>query len=150
MEKLNTNKEISTLNRKIELLEHAVGANAEVYYNINLTRDLVPGRICRMNGDEKQDINKQMGLPENAAFSQIVAYWGDRMPEEEKSAYFDFLSISRLLKRFENGEYHVAHKYWTGNALSDSILAEQHIIMYSDEENGDVLGFSYVQFPPGP
>ena len=36
MGKLNTNKEINTLNRKIELLEHAVGANAEVYYNINL------------------------------------------------------------------------------------------------------------------
>ena len=144
MGKLNTNKEINTLNRKIELLEHAVGANAEVYYNINLTRDLVPGRIYRMTGDEKQDINKQMGLPENAAFSQIVSYWGDRMPEEEKNAYFDFLSISRLLKRFENGEYHVTHKYWTGNALSDSILAEQHIIMYADEENGDVLGFSYV------
>ena len=35
MGKLNTNKEINTLNRKIELLEHAVGANAEVYYNIN-------------------------------------------------------------------------------------------------------------------
>ncbi len=144
MGKLNINKEINTLNRKIELLEHAVGANAEVYYNINLTRDLVPERIYRMTGDEKQDINKQMGLPENAAFSQIVSYWGDRMPEEEKNAYFDFLSISRLLKRFENGEYHVTHKYWTGNALSDSILAEQHIIMYADEENGDVLGFSYV------
>ena len=60
MGKLNTNKEINTLNRKIELLEHAVGANAEVYYNINLTRDLVPGRIYRMTGDEKQDINKQI------------------------------------------------------------------------------------------
>ena len=67
------------------------------------------------------------------------------MPEEEKRAHFYFLSISRLLKRFENGEYHVAHKHWTGNAISDSILAEQHIIMYADEENGDVLDMSRIE-----
>ena len=44
MGKLNTNKEINTLNRKIELLEHAVGANAEVYYNLNYSR------LCRESG----------------------------------------------------------------------------------------------------
>ena len=54
------------------------------------------------------------------------------------------MQIPRLLQHFENGEYHIAHKYWTGNALADCMLAEQHIIMYEDEETGDVLGFSYV------
>ena len=46
MGKLNTNKEINTLNRKIELLEHAVGANAEVYYNINLTYCATSNKLC--------------------------------------------------------------------------------------------------------
>lgn len=62
------------------------------------------------------------------------------MPDEERKGYADFLSIPRLLQHFENGEYHIAHKYWTGNALADCMLAEQHIIMYEDEETGDVLG----------
>ena len=140
----STEKTISTLNRKITLLEQAFVANAEVYYNINLTRNCVPGRIYRTVEGERQDLNDQMGFPENAAFSDVTAYWGLRVPDEERKGYADFLSIPRLLQHFENGEYHIAHKYWTGNALADCMLAEQHIIMYEDEETGDVLGFSYV------
>lgn len=140
----STEKKVSTLNRKIVLLEQAFAANAEVYYNINLTRNCVPGRIYRTIEGERQDLNDQMELPENAAFSDVTAYWGFKVPDEERKAYTDFLSIPRLLQRFENGECHVVHKYWTGNALSDSMLAEQHIIMYGDEETGDVLGFCYV------
>ena len=64
----STEKTISTLNRKITLLEQAFAANAEVYYNINLTRNCVPGRIYRTVEGERQDLNDQMGFPENAAF----------------------------------------------------------------------------------
>ena len=44
-EKVNsesTGKTVGTLNKKIALLEQAFAENAEVYYNINLTRNCGP------------------------------------------------------------------------------------------------------------
>ena len=36
------------------------------------------------------------------------------------------------------------HRYWTQSAVFEPMLAEQHIVMYKDEENEDILAVSYV------
>ena len=133
-----------TLKKKIKILEHAFAASAGAYYSINLTKNLVPGAMYQVIDDEEYSINEQIGMADNAAFSDVVNYWGSKLEEKEKKAYFDFFKISNLLKRYENGEKHVWHRYWTKTALFEPMLAEQHIVMFNDEENGDVLAISYV------
>ena len=133
-----------TLKKKIDILEHSLAESAGAYYNINLTRDLVPGLMYQVVDGKEYSLNEQMGLPENACFSDVVAFWGNRLPEDQKPAYFDFLSISNLLNRFHQGETHVFHKYWTKSAVFEPMLAEQHIVMFQDEENGDILAVTYV------
>lgn len=133
-----------TLKKKIKVLEHAFAASAGAYYSINLTQNLVPGKMYQVINDQEYSINEQIGMPDNAAFSDVVNYWGSKLEENEKKEYFEFLKISNLLKHYDNGEKHVWHRYWTRTALFEPMLAEQHIIMFEDEENGDVLAITYV------
>lgn len=144
LENQDFNKEIQTLKKKIEILEQAFVSSVGAYYNINLTKNYVPGIMYQMIDEEQYSINEKTGLPADAPFSDVITYWGERVPKEEKKAFYEFFNISNLLKRFENGEHHVTHKYWTRTALHETMLAEQHIIMYADEENGDVLAITYV------
>lgn len=133
-----------TLKKKVKILEHAVAASAGAYYSINLTQNLVPGTMYQVIDDEEYSINEQIGMPINAAFSDVVEYWGSGLEEKEKKEYFKFFDISNLLKCYENGESHVWHRYWTKTALFEPMLAEQHIVMFNDETNGDVLAITYV------
>ena len=144
VETKDLNKEIATLKKKIEILEHALVSSTGAYYSINLTKDYVPGTMYQMIDDKKYSINEHIGLSENAVFSEVVRYWGEKLPEEEKRSYYDFFDITKLLKRFEKGESHVVHKYWTKTVLGELMLAEQHIDMYMDEQSKDVLGITYV------
>ena len=83
-----------------------------------------------------------MGLSINASFTEVVQYWGEKLSQEEKKAYYDFFSIRNLLERYQDGENHVYFKYWTKSAIFSPMLAEQHIVMYEDEENGDILAIT--------
>lgn len=133
-----------TMKKKIGILEHAFAAAVGAYYSINLTKDIIPGSMYQVIDNQEYSLNEQMGLPENARFSDVVEYWGNKLSPDEQSAYFDFFSISNLLEKFKNGETHVFHKYWTKSAVFAPMLAEQHIVMYTDEETGDILAVSYV------
>lgn len=89
--------------KKIKVLEHAFAASVGAYYNINLTKDLVPGEMYQVIREKEYSLNEQMGLPQNAKFSDVVAYWGERLEEKEKEAYFRFFSIPNLLEAFQKG-----------------------------------------------
>ena len=134
----------STMKKKIEVLEHAFAASAGAYYSINLTKDLVPGTIYQVIDDKEYSLNEQMGLPENARFTDVVAYWGAKLPEEERAAYSEFLNIPNLVESFQKGETHAVHQYWTKSAVFEPMLAQQHIVMFEDEETGDILAITYV------
>lgn len=82
--------ELITKNKKIEVLEHSFAASAGAYYNINLTRNLVPGFMWQIIDDIEYNLNEQMGLPENASFTEVVSYWGEKLDEKEKPTYYEF------------------------------------------------------------
>ena len=136
--------EYLTMKKKIGILEHAFAAAVGAYYSINLTKNLVPGSMYQVIGDTEYSLNEQMNLPENARFSDVVKYWGNKLSPEEQENYFEFFSISNLLTKFQDGQTHVFHRYWTQSAVFEPMLAEQHIVMYKDEENEDILAVSYV------
>lgn len=136
--------EFLTMKKKIKILEHAFAAAVGAYYSINLTKDVVPGSMYQVIDDQEYSLNEQMGLPADASFSAVVKYWGNKLNIEEQEEYYNFFSIPNLLNRYHCGETHVFHKYWTKSALFKPMLAEQHIVMYEDEENGDVLAVSYI------
>lgn len=132
------------MKKKIKVLEQAFAVSAGAYYSINLTKNLVPGAMYQVIEDEEYSINEQIGMKENASFSEVVNYWGSKLEEDQKEAYFSFFDIPNLLKHHKNGEDHVWHRYWTKTALFEPMLAEQHILMYDDEETQDVLAITYV------
>lgn len=47
-----------TLKKKIKVLEHAFAANAGTYYNINLTRNLVPGTMYQVIDDKEVSMSR--------------------------------------------------------------------------------------------
>lgn len=136
--------ENQTLKKKIQVLEHAFVMSAGTYYDINLTQNLVPHSIYQVFDGVKYSLNGLIGMQENASFTDIITYWGNKLPQEEKEGFFDFLSIPNLLQHFSQGETHVSHKYWIQSVHLMPMLVEQHIFMYEDEENGDILALAYI------
>ena len=94
---------------------------------------------------KEYNVNEMTGLPADAKFSEVIDYWGKRLSEKEKEAYYTFFDIPVLLKHYEKGETHVTHTYWTQTIRQRPMLAEHHIVMYEDEENGDILAISYMR-----
>ena len=127
----------------MEVLESAFASSVGVYYSLNLTRDVVPGVIYQVVGGKRYNINEQMGMGENARFSDMAAYWADRITED-REAFLDFSDVQSLLDRFHRGQTHVSFRYWIQNVVQEPMLAEEHILMYTDEETGDVLAIAYV------
>ena len=136
---------METSKKKIDILEHIIAAVAGAYYNINLTRNLVPGQMYQAEDGKEYNVNEMTGLPADAKFSEVIDYWGKRLSEKEKEAYYAFFDIPVLLKHYEKGETHVTHTYWTQTIRQRPMLAEHHIVMYEDEENGDILAISYIR-----
>lgn len=128
----------------MNILEYAFTECAGVYYSVNLSKDLVPGKIYRVVDEKEYCVSDQMGLSENAKFSDVISYWGKQLPENEKESYFAFFNISYLLRQYENGKKQLKHTYWTKTVFGAPMLAEHHIIMYRDEVSGDILGISYI------
>lgn len=137
-------KELETYRRKTAIIEHALTASAGAYYCINITKDIVPGTMYQVIDGMEYSINEKTGLPENCRFTDVAEYWGKGLPVAEQAAFFDFFSISNFKKCYENGDDHISYKYWTKNALGEPMLAEQHIVMYRDECDGDLMAVSYV------
>ena len=137
--------ELGTMRKKIDILEHAFAASAGAYYNINLTQNLVPGSMYQVIDDKEYSVNEQMGLPENARFTDVVSFWGEKLEKKEQQAYYEFLSIPKLLEHYHQGEFNINHTYWTKSVLHEPMLAQQHIMMYEDEKTGDILAITYLQ-----
>ena len=136
--------ENQTLKHKIQVLEEAFVANAGTYYNVNLTKNIVPDSVYQVMDGIKYSLNELVGMEKNVRFTDMIAYWGNKVPQEEKQEYFEFLSVPNLLHHFSKGETHISHRYWTTSIHLTPMLAEQHIIMYEDEENGDILAIAYI------
>lgn len=139
--------EIQKLKKKIGVLEHAFAESAGIFYNINLTKDCIPGVMYQVIDGKEYNVNERLGFPENAGFTDMIVSWEDHVAEKERSSYLEFFKISNLLEHFRNGETHLVHQYWTENIFSEPMLAEQHIIMFEDENDGDeeVLAITYVR-----
>ena len=131
--------------RKMELLEQAIMECAGTYYEINLTRDVIPGSVKQIYEGKEYDVNKSIGLGENTKFSEFIAFWTGQLPEEEKKEFSRFASIASLLERYQAGEHHVSYRFWTQEAVfMKPMLVEFHIHMYQEEESADVLAIAYL------
>ena len=139
---------METVEKEIDLdnqfLEQAVFAIADGYCSINLTRNVIPGVMHQVVNGVNYDLNEQLGMPENSAFSEIVALWAMTVPEEGRKDFLDVLNRESLLERFHKGERHISFQYWTRTATYEPMLAEDHIAMFHDRKTGDVLAVNYV------
>ena len=136
--------EIQKLKKKMEILEQAFVWETGVYYNVNLTKNVSPGIVRQVVDGKEYSVNERIGLPVNAKFTDLVTYWEDKVAENEREDYLEFFRLEHLLGAYRNGETHLIHTYWTQSILFKPMLAQQHLIMFEDEENGDVLGISYI------
>ena len=137
-------RELATCREKIGIMEHALSASAGAYYNINITRDVVPGTMYQVIDDVEYSINDAIGFPNDCRYWDVIEYWGNRLAEEQRPAYYAFFDIGHLKQCFENGERHIFYRYRTKDSLGRPMLAEQHVVMYRDQVNGDLLAVTYV------
>ncbi|MGN0732658.1 MAG: response regulator [Emergencia sp.] len=137
-------QELETCRKKISIMEHALSASAGAYYNINITRNIIPGTMYQVIDGVEYSINEAIGFPDDCRYWDVIEYWGSRLEREQQAAYYDFFSVEHLTECYEKGEDHIAHSYWTKDTLGEPMLAEQHIVMYPDLTNHDLMAVTYV------
>ncbi len=135
---------IQTLNKKIDLLENAIILGTGAYFEFNVTKNVIPGKIYENIGDEEICVNDKFNLPENAKYTDLVKCCCDVLPDEEKEGFMEFFNLDKMARAYKNGVNHLRYTYWTSNIFSKSLLAEQHIILYEDDETKDLLAFTYI------
>lgn len=135
---------IETYLKRIEIMEDALSASAGAYYNINLSKNLIPGTMYQVIDGKKYSINEAIGLPSNCRYQEVIDYWGNQLTDDQKPAYFDFFSTANLAACFAQGNEHVAHTYRTKDSLGNPMIAEQHVVMYEDASTGDLMAITYV------
>lgn len=134
---------IHTQEKKIRILEQ-IAVSAGAYYSFNLTKDLIPGCVYEHADGQVVNVNRMAGLPDDAKWTDYMAFWGERLTGREKEDYYAFCDRERLLECYRNGETHVQHGYWTVSATLRPMPVEQHLVLYEDEDSGDVLGIAYI------
>lgn len=144
MEITELEKQLETYKNKIKIMEHALSASAGAYYNINVTKNLVPGTMYQVIDDVEYSINEAIGFPDDCKYWDVIEYWGSQLTVEQQEAYFAFFDRSHLEECFERGQDHIFHRYRTRDSLGRPMLAEQHIVMYRDLVNDDLMAITYV------
>lgn len=137
-------KQIETYKNKIQIMEHALSASAGAYYNINITKNIVPGTMYQVIDEVEYSINEAIGFPDDCRYWDVVEYWGKQLTKDQQPAYFAFFDIDHLKACYDKGETHVFYRYRTKDFLGKPMVAEQHVVMYSDMVNGDLLAITYV------
>ncbi|SEU08416.1 hypothetical protein SAMN05216521_105539 [Enterocloster clostridioformis] len=133
-----------TLNSKLTVLEHALADNVWVYYNVNLSQNIVSGVKYHDIYEQKKSLPDQPCIADYERYTDVVAHWGNDVLENEKDAYTRFFDLARLLELYHHGISEVSHQYHLYNAACGTVVADQHICMYDDAENGDILAISYI------
>ena len=144
MEKTVLERQLETYKKKIKIMEHALSASAGAYYNINITQNIVPGTMYQVIDNVEYSINEAIGFPENCKYRDVIEYWGNQLTLEQQPAFFAFFDIAHLTECFEKGEEHIFHRYNTKDSLGNPMIAEQHIVMYRDLVNNDLLAITYI------
>ncbi len=117
---------------------------AGAYFDINFTKNRIIGTPIQTVGGKQYSTHERIGMPDHCPFTDIIQFWGNQIPEEERPAFFAFFDIERIKECYARGERTIAHRYWTKNARGDQMLAIQKIRLYEDCVNGDLLGLAYA------
>lgn len=124
--------------------EQSLFAIADEYCRVNLTQDLVPGHVCRVENECICNMNEQRGLPENTSLTDIIKVWSQNVSEEDRQTFRSFWDRENLLRRFEQGETHMHITYWCVTNGKQPKLVADYIAMFRDSESGDVMATNYV------
>ena len=135
--------ENKTLEKKLRIFEQAFSADTGGCYSINLTRNVIEGKMYQIIDNQKYCINDAMGLPENARFTEVTEMWEKALPAEEREGYLRFMNMDQLMEHYRKGEKHLSHTYWAKAVTGKAVYVKQSIIMYEEEETGDILAISY-------
>ena len=132
-----------TLNQKIKILE-AIMSKGGAYYCANLTQNVISGTIYESASGQIYNANELLGLPDHMKLTEYLAYWGNRLPKGEQAAYFAFFDLDHLCSQYKNGKTDLHYTYWSENVFHQPMLAEQHVLPYQSEENGDIWAIIYI------
>ena len=135
--------ENKTLEKKLRIFEQAFSADTGGCYSINLTRNVSEGKMYQIIDNQKYCINDAMGLPEKARFTEVTEMWEKALPAEEREGYLRFMNMDQLMEHYRKGEKHLSHTYWAKAVTGKAVYVKQSIIMYEEEETGDILAISY-------
>ncbi|MDO4481999.1 MAG: response regulator [Bacillota bacterium] len=137
-------RQLAAYRKKTEIIEHALSASAGVYYNLNITRNIIPGTIFQVVEGVEYNINEIIGFSGDCRYTDAVEYFGNKLSDEYKKDFFEFLDINHLKECFEKGEDHLVQRYRTKDVLGRQMLAEHHLIMYRDADSSDLMAVTYI------
>ncbi len=128
-----------------EQLITALSECAGAFYDFNVTKNMIIGTPIQVIDGEEYSIHDKIDLPPHCPYTDIIKFWGNNLAPEEQPAFLTFFDRRHLEKCYESGKLHVTHTYRTKDALGNTMIAEQNILLYKDVTSGDLLGLTYVK-----
>ncbi len=135
---------VRALEQRVDVLEHALAESAGATCLVNLTKNVVPGLMHQSFDGARTVLNEEMGLPCDASFNEVAALWAERIVEEDRQGQLNMCKRERLLALFDKGETEISCQYHLLDAIGEPMLVEHRMLMYRDEQTGDVMLQSYV------
>lgn len=137
-------RQLKDFERQGMQLRKALSSSAMVYYDFNLTKDLLYGEPKQMDAGKEIDVLKAIGMPHNCKFSDFVAFWRERVKEEDKDKFDDFFNFHTIENNFKKGKLETKVKYQVLDVTGELIHAEQTILLTKDSLVDEIIGFTYV------
>ncbi len=125
-------------------LMSALSDCADVYCDINFTKNRIIGTAVQKVDGVPQSPHEQIGMQDNCRYTEWIDVWSSRLVPEERSAFLEFFDIDHMKKRYAEGERLLSYRYQMQTVPGDSMPAVQKLRLYEDCLTGDLLGLTYV------
>ncbi len=116
-----------------------------IYYDVNITTDRILGTPVWVADGVEQPAGKQVGLPENGAFSQLVQSLREQLDPRERPAFDAFFDLNQIQACYAQGQRMLTHKCWACGSQGEPVLFQQKLRLYQDHASGDLLALLYLE-----
>ncbi|MCR5482705.1 MAG: response regulator [Clostridia bacterium] len=127
-----------------EQYREALSSKATLYYNVNITKDLVEEDPLQNIIGETSSISEFLGFTPPYSFSTAVRKWGRMMKVENYEGYTKFFDNKCFLDAYERGERELYYEHWITLRDGKRIFLRQTVLLTKDFTTGDVQGFVYA------
>ncbi len=132
------------MKKREEQLVLALADCVGTYYDVNFTKNRILRSTSIVVNGVEYSIHELAGLSEDCSYTDAIAFWGNRVNEDERNQFFDTFNLDNIKECFHRGEHYIVHKCWSRDHNENPIFVVLKVRLYKENDSGDIYGFVYA------